>query len=116
MPVLGQYRFRVELNALHREPFVAHAHDLAVLGPRSDLQTVGRVRRPDRKRVVTRRLEWIRQSTEHADPLVMNHRRLAVHDALRAHHAPAERFTDRLMTETYAEDRRAAGKALDRLE
>ena len=41
MAMFGQDGFRVELHALDIEFRVAHTHDLAVVGPRSDFQTSG---------------------------------------------------------------------------
>src|SRR5918992_4943398 len=43
-------------------------------------------------------------------------RDLAVHNPLRPHHLAAEGLADRLVSETHAEDRDAAGEALDRCE
>jgi len=45
MPILGQYRLRVELHALDIQGFVSYAHDLVdvalfVLGPGSNFQAV----------------------------------------------------------------------------
>ena len=41
MTMLGQDRFRVELHAFDRQFPVAQAHDLAVFGPRGDLEAFG---------------------------------------------------------------------------
>src|SRR4051794_20776186 len=66
MTVLGQDRFRMELNALERrlrrrELAMAHAHDLAVVGGRRDVEVV-RQRRPiDRQRVIADHREPLRQ-------------------------------------------------------
>ena len=38
--VLGQDRLRMELHAFHRQRPVPHAHDLAIVGPGGDLETV----------------------------------------------------------------------------
>ena len=43
MAMFGQDGFRVELHALDIELSVTHAHDLAVVRPRSDFQTRGAI-------------------------------------------------------------------------
>src|SRR5690606_11438199 len=50
--VLGENRFGVELHALDAQLAMAQAHDLAVVGPRSDLEAVGQRLALDRQRVV----------------------------------------------------------------
>src|SRR3546814_20807229 len=57
------------------------------------------------QRMITRRLERIGQAGKHPEPGVMDHRRLAMHDRLGAHHRATERLPQRLMTKTYTEDR-----------
>src|SRR5512137_2339249 len=64
--VLGQERLGVELHALDGERAVAHAHDLAVLGGRADLEAGGQRRGLDRQRVVARDRERRRNAGEHA--------------------------------------------------
>jgi hypothetical protein len=92
---------------------MAHAHDLAVVGSRRDLELVGQARRLDRERVVARGHERGRQACEYAATVVRDRRELAVHHVLRAHDPAAERLADRLVAEAHAEDRHAAGEPPD---
>src|SRR5690606_3620943 len=94
--VLGEDRFGVELHALDAQLAMAQAHDLAVVGPRGDLEAVGQRLALDRQRVVADRGERVGQPAKDADPRVVDRRGLAVHHLLRAHHLAAERRADRL--------------------
>ena len=106
----------MELDALDGEIAVAHAHDLAVVGGRRHLETLGHRRPLDRERMVagrpssgdgnplnTPRPSWV---TGESLPCIT---RCARHDAT------AERLPDRLVAEADAEDRdlarRSAGSA-----
>ena len=72
----------MELHAFDRKLAMAHAHDLAVLGVRGDLERVGHDRRGER--VVAADLEPLRQPREDAVPVVLDDARLPVEQALRA--------------------------------
>ena len=97
----------MELHALDRERAMAHAHDLAVGGARDDGQHRGARGGLDHERVIARRLEGPGEAAEDALPFVLDRRRLAVHQAARAHDAPAEGVADRLVAEADAEERDA---------
>ena len=93
---------------------VAHAHDLAVLGRRRDLEHA-RQRRPlDRERVVARRGERRRQRrrTRRADRASIGDSLPCITRCARTIRA-AERLADRLVAEAHAEDRDLAGEAPD---
>src|SRR6266853_3352241 len=108
--MLGEKGLGVELHPLHGELTVAHAHDLAVLGLRSDLQALGQGRPPNRKRMVAGRHEGARQSAKHAETKMADRRGFPVDDFPRMHDLAAESLADRLMAETHAQDRDPAGK------
>ena len=67
----------------------------------------------DNQRVVTRCLERIRQTGEHAFAVVADPARLAMHDRWRAHDPSAEHLADALMAEAHAEDRSRRAELLD---
>src|SRR4051812_25158031 len=106
----------MELHALDGQRAVANAHDLAVFGPRGDLQLGRTARALDRKRMVARRLVWAGQPCENAMALVVDARNLAVHERLRMHDAAAERLADRLVAEAHAQDRHGALQLREELE
>src|SRR5262249_28653580 len=93
-----------------------HAHDLAVIGPRRDLEVRGHRVRQYHQRVVARRRERVRQVREDAVTVVANLGCLAVHLSLGSGDRTAEGLADRLMSEAYAEDRRVLAEAPDDLE
>src|SRR6056297_4150213 len=102
----------MELHALQRPVPVPEAHDLVALpgplverGPGGLDQAVGQRLARDDQRVIAGRLERVVDAPEHAFAGVVNHRGLAVHHRTRADHLAAERLTDGLMTEAYAENR-----------
>ena len=111
--VLGQDRLGVELHALDRQRLVAHAHDLAVVGPGGD----------SRHRAATR-ARWpasgsASPSSGFGSPgrrraVVVRPARSCRASALRAHDLAAERRADRLVPEADAEDRQLAGEIADR--
>ena len=117
--VLGQDGLRMELHALERRAragqlAVAHAHDLAVLRARRDDQLGRAGLALDRQRVVADHAELARQAG--VDALAVGGQRagLAVHLALRAHDAAAERRADALVAQAHAQDRQLADVGLDR--
>src|SRR4029434_10339554 len=110
--LLGQYRFRMELNALDGELTMANTHDLAVLAFGGDIQARGQRRSLDRERMISRRGQRVGQPGKRACTAVRDRGELAVHHALRTHDAPTERLADRLVPEADAEDRDLACEAL----
>ncbi len=64
--MLGQYRFRMKLNALDRKLAMTHAHDLAVVAFRSDLQALWHGATFDHQRMIAGRGEWTGQPFEYA--------------------------------------------------
>src|SRR5215813_4629044 len=105
MAVLSGDRFWMKLDAFNRQRLVAQAHDLAVDGPRGDIETIRQRRSLDRERVVARGLERRRQAAEYTGTGVRDRRRLAVHQCLRADDLAAESLSERLMTQADAENR-----------
>src|SRR5450759_5900035 len=97
--MFGEYRLGVELHAMYCQGPVAHAHDLAVVGPSRYFKTVRQRLALDHQRVVARCGERIRQAGEYAGVVVMDRRCLAVHQLFGVVDAPAERLADVLMTE-----------------
>src|SRR5438309_811205 len=116
MAVLREDRFGVELHALDWQRAVAHAHDLAVLGPRRDLEIARAALALDRERMVPGRVVRRGQAAEHSGAGVVDARDLAVHEGLRMDDAPAERLADGLVAEAHAEDRHAVPEPLDHAE
>ena len=84
----------MELHTLDREFLVAHAHDFAVGRPCRYFQAIRQRFTFDSERVITRHAEMLRQVGKHAAAIGFDRADLAVHDGLRAHHAPAERLAD----------------------
>src|SRR5574343_868689 len=111
--VLGQDGFGVELHPLDVELSVAHAHDLAVVGPGGDLQAGRAALALDGQRVVTVDGELFGQAGEHAFLRGGDDAGLAVHLHLRPHDLAAKGRADTLVSEANAQDRQFAGKVLD---
>src|SRR5712691_867845 len=93
----------MELHALDRQRLVPHGHDLAVLGPRRDLELFGN--RGRGQGVVPPDLELLRQPLEYAASVVLDDARFSMQEPPRAADLPAERLDDRLVPETDAERR-----------
>ena len=72
------------------EVAVTHPHQLALGGPRGGDEHVGQRRPVYDQRVVSSRRERARETREDALPFVLDRRRTAVHQALRADDVPAE--------------------------
>src|SRR4051812_21487887 len=113
MPVLREDGFGVELNAFDGQLSMAHAHDLAVIRPGGHFEIRWTRLALDCERMVPSGFVRRRQAAENAGARVMDARHLAVHERLRVHHMPAECLPDRLVPETYAEDRHVACEFLD---
>src|SRR5690242_9540435 len=83
------------LDGVHLGRIVlAHGRDLERLRNRFAL---------DDERVIAHDLHRRRQTREDTSSIMADLRRLAMHDAFRAHHFAAVRFADRLMSETDTE-------------
>src|SRR5450755_4741944 len=110
--MLGQYRFRMKLNALDRKLAMAHAHDLAVVAFRRDLQAFWNAAAVDHQRMITGCGERAGQPFEYAIAAMGDGRHLAVHHAGRADDAPAERLANSLVSKANAEDGNFASESL----
>ncbi len=113
MAVFGEQGFGVELYAFHRQRFVAHAHDLAVVGPGGDFQAVGQCVAVDNQAVIAGAGNRIGQLAEHALVVVVNRRDFAVHQRFGAYGVAAEGLADGLMAEADAHNRQFAGEMAD---
>src|SRR5712691_1449766 len=107
---------RVELDTLHGQMPMAQAHDLAVLGPRGDLEHGGETLVEHHQRVVARGIEVLLELREDAAAIVMDAGGLAVHLLARPGHGAAERLADGLVPEADAENRRGRVEASDQPE
>src|ERR1022692_4219607 len=112
MAMLGQYRLRVKLNALDRKLAMAHAHDLAVVAFRRDLQARRHAATVDHQRMIAGGREWTDQSLEYTLASMLDRGHLAVHYATRANDAPSEGLADGLVTEAHAKNGNFTREAL----
>src|SRR5262245_5837421 len=103
----------MKLYAFDRPLPMPHAHDLAVVGGGRDEEVGRHAVALDGERMVPRDGKRRRNACEHTAAIVADRRELAVHHALRAHDASAERLADRLVSEADAQDRDLPGEALD---
>ena len=94
---------------------VAQPHDHPVGGPGRDLEHRGQPLGSDDQGVVAGRLQRVGQALEAALAVVVDLRRLAVHDGRRPDHPPPEDLPDALVAEADAEDRHPPGEAEDHL-
>src|SRR5262249_5176454 len=100
----GQKTLGVELDAMQRPVAVPHAHDLPLVGPGTDHEVgIGEGFPANYQRMVTRCLKRIGQAAENALTVVVDRRRLAVHDADVANHLAAENVPDTLMSQADAQ-------------
>jgi hypothetical protein len=105
----------MKLHAFHREVAMAHGHDLTFVGACRNFQHIRQRLRLRDQRMVTARLERLRQSRQDAAAIVMHVRRLAMHETRGAHDFAAEHFDERLMPEADAEHRHLARERGDHL-
>ncbi|MNT40235.1 hypothetical protein D3C72_1765360 [compost metagenome] len=103
----------MELHALDRQRLVAHAHDLAVVGPGGDLQAFRQRLALDHQRMVAGAGHRVGDVAEHADIVVRHRRHLAVHQLLGVDDLAAKGLADALVAETDAHDRQLAGEVVD---
>ncbi len=104
----------MELHAMHRQRFVAHPHDLVIIGPGGDLQTFRQCFALDHQRVIARRGERVGQAVKHAGVVVMDRRGLTVHQLFGVNDASAEGLANALVPEAYTQNRNLSGEVLDR--
>src|SRR6478672_3481730 len=104
----------MELDAFDGQTLVANAHDVAVVGPCRDFETLRQRLAVDHERVIARRDEWIRQVPENAAAVMPNGRSLAVHELARVHDASTESLSYALVAEAHAEERNLACEAFDK--
>src|SRR4051794_34193629 len=103
----------MKLHPFGRATAMADAHHFVFVGPRSDFEfRRNRISMND-EAVITGSLERIRHAAEHTLPIVMNERRLAMHDAVVANDGAPENVPHALMTETDSENWSGFGKAFD---
>src|SRR3990167_2492606 len=119
--VLAQDGFGVELHALQRgevriglRACVAHAHDLAVVGPGGDGQAVRQRGALNGQGVVTDHGELLGQTGVDALLVGGDDAGLAVHLFFRTDDAPAHGGADALVAQADAEDGQLASEALER--
>src|SRR5262245_30233556 len=96
--------FGMELDAVDRPRTVAYPHDLAVLGPRIDLEDLRHIVPFDGKTVVPRRRERVFQTGKHTRIVVMNETGFPVHEGASPDDRAAKRLADRLMAQADAEN------------
>ena len=104
----------MELDALDRMRPMAHGHDLAVLGPRADLELVRHA--AGGERVIAAGLDRVPEAGEDTASVVSHTRGLPVQKRSRLADLSAERLHDRLVAEADAEDRRRRAEAADQLD
>lgn len=125
---VGEEAFGVKLHAFHGcikgwftcatgaedAGLGAEAHDLAFVGPCTDLESlfVERVAHDD-EAVITRGDHGIAQAFKQAATVVMDRRGLAVHESIVASHRHAEDLAHALMAEANAHQRDLASECLD---
>src|SRR5262245_61153343 len=85
---------------------MAYSHDLAFVSPRGDSEVrIGKGFLPDHEAVVTRGLKWVGKPREDAATVMVDARRLAVHDPVVADNLTAKRVADALVAQTHSQDR-----------
>ena len=70
----------MKLDPFERKALVPHAHDFILIGPGDDFELVGQRAGLDHQAVIAGRLERIGKAAIDAATVVVNERRLAVHD------------------------------------
>src|SRR5262245_54276298 len=106
----GQHGLGMKLDAVHRKGSVPDTHDRAVFGLRGRLQRF-RQRLGDYQRVIPAGGERLLQAAEDSTTVMLNGRRLAVHQLRGANDLSAEGDADALMTEAHTEHRRIPSEA-----
>src|SRR5204863_8572289 len=94
----------MKLHAFGGATAMADAHHFVFVGPRGDFEFRRNRVAANHETVIARRLEWVRHAAEHSFAVVVDERRLSVHDAVVANDGSAEDVAHALMTETHAEN------------
>ena len=95
----------MELDAFERIALVAHSHDLILIGPGDDLELVRQRAGLDHQAVISRRLERVGKAAIDPPAVVMDPRRLAVHDPAGSDDLGAQGMSDALMAQADAQER-----------
>src|SRR5258706_16199154 len=103
----------MKLDPLHRQLAVTHAHDLAVIALRGDLEAGWKTCALDHQRMIARRGQRTVQALEYTRAAMRHFGELAVHDARGTDDPATERLPDRLVAQTDAENGNLAGEAFD---
>src|SRR5262245_43564413 len=103
----------MELDAFNGKGPVADAHDNVVGGVGTDGEIRGKFCWIDDQGVVAHRWERITQRPEDSLGIVLNLRKLAVHDRGSANNLTAERRADCLVPEANTQERDLGAKAAD---
>src|SRR5438105_2155827 len=101
----------MKLNALHRELAMTHAHDLAIIAFRRDLQPLWNAATFDHQRMIASRAERTDQPFEYAFAPMGNGRQFAVHHAAGPDDMPTKCLANGLVPQAYAEDGNFAREA-----
>src|SRR4051794_18125921 len=100
----------MKLHALQWISLVPDAHDLALVGPRHDLELLGQGVRLDHQAMVARGLERVGEIAIDALAIMVNPRRLSMHDPLGTHDPRAEGMADALVPKANAQERYLGGE------
>lgn len=103
-PVFGGDGFRMELDAVDREGFVADPHNFTLVGGGGNLNAVRCRILVEEEGVVTGRAEILGDISEQAFPVVGNGGEFSVHDSVGADNAPPEVLTNALVPQANAEE------------
>src|SRR6185369_5149100 len=111
-----QYRFGMKLHTLDFQLAMSQPHDDVIRSTRRDFKT-RRQRFPlDNERMITARQKAVINSSKDRLPVMMNWRRLPMHQLRRTNHFTAKRLPDCLMTQTHTKKRNLSGKSRDDVE
>ena len=109
----GHYGFRVELDALYRQGFVADAHNQPVVGPGGYFQAVGQGFGVDDQAVVADGLKGVGQAGEYALAVVVDRGGFAVPDFAGPVHGGAVGVADALVAQADAQHRQPRPEMAD---
>ena len=113
MAMLGEDGFRVKLHAFDVEFSMAHAHNLAIVGPGGDFQTRRATGPLNRQRVVAVDGELFRQTRKNAFLLGGDDAGLAMHQFLCPNDMAAKGCANALVPQAHPQKRQLACKVLD---
>src|ERR1041385_420894 len=103
----------MKLDAFDLHGPMTESHDDSVSRLRRDFQTIRQAVFFNDQRMITTRGQVLIESRKQSAAVVLDRRRLAVEEFRRARHASAKGLSNRLMTQTDAENRSRAAKRLD---